>query len=590
MLLVTIVVIKEINFLTELKTKTMIPAAFIILWLTMSENVEKFDDSGSISQATNSESAAMDTLYRKVRRALKCGLFSTVLRQDIDSLDEFMIANGRSLAERDEVSYLKVKSMLAEAYDYFGVINSSDELRAEGAKVFDQLKVVDVVHPNDRQINRERIRFCLNHANAFFYREYKFDLAKERVLWCRDFITERLREEQCFPCHGTLAQAEFYLGNIYRRLNQYSQAEECFVRAIGFYYERAKRKKDEYGTDPSKFEILQEDLAFSRYKLAICLGIGMGWVSFTKGNLREAIHHNILPARVLLMGTEDRLHTAYLDLLFNAATRSADGRRGMNLSAAIENITRAYEVFREHKHIHHAGNALLELSLAYFYNDNLLEAQAILARLEMELRGADESRWRCPRLLIASRIRQRLGDYIEADRLVSHALVYASETKQIPYHIEALIVRSETSILLGRMDSARADLSRALELNVDGKGQSNPKVEAICYLHLARSYALDHNGRDAERYFARWKQLEQRVEHGVIRQMARDIEKEIECLRRDFVIRADTDNLSYGDHLKALQRFLVNQAMQRGQTIQEATKTLKISRQTLHQWQKEKGR
>jgi tetratricopeptide (TPR) repeat protein len=215
-------------------------------------------------------------------------------------------------------------------------------------------------------------------------------------------------------------------------------------------------------------------------------------------------------------------------------------------------------------------------------------AQLKLTELESRLNEDEKIRWKCPCLLLLSRIRQEMGDYTEAEVIASEAFEYADDTKQLPYQIEALIVRGETRIYLGKIEEAREDLQGALTLNKDGAKQTNPKVEAICLLHLARSYALKHDRGEAKRYFASWEQIKQNVEHKIIREIADEIKKEIDGLSKDFVIPADVDNLNYDVHLKALQRFLVNQAKQRTQTLQEATEELKISRQTLHQWQKEK--
>jgi tetratricopeptide (TPR) repeat protein len=532
------------------------------------------------------------TIYEKVKKALKGGQFDNELRHYVTRLDDLISENSFSnkIRESDELRYFKSKSMLAEAYDYFGRIKSSDELLDEGSNIFDQLQDLKDVEPGNRKIIREKIWFCLHHAHAFLFRKYKYSEAKERVSWCRDFVTNKLRDEIVFPCYGTLALAEYYLGRIHRRLNEYDEAEKCFGRAIIYYGLRAKRKKEEYENDESNREAMHQELTLSEYKSAICLGIGIGWVSFARGRLNQAIYHNILPARVLLLRTGDKLRTAYLDLLFGAALRSKAGRedKDKNLPEAIENIESAYQVFKEHKHIPYTANAALELALAYLYNSEFDKALSKLIELESELKEEeDKSRWKCPRLLVRSRISRKMGNHEEAERLASEALAHAEQTDNVPYKIEASIVRSDARIALGRIEEARDDLCNALKLNKRGAKQANPKVEAICQLHLARIYALEHDGPNAKSYFRRWKRLKQKVEHGVIRELARDVKKEIESLSKDFVIPADTKSLKYNDHLKDLQKFLVNQAKQRAYTIQETTKELKISRQTLHQWRKD---
>ena len=541
------------------------------------------------NQDAREGNSAMDeeirTVCEKVQKALKIGQFDSALQQNIIQLDKFANAADPSSASGDELLNLKIKCTLAEAYDYFGEIESSDKLLTEGSKTFYQLKALEGVEPPDRKIKREQIRFCLNHAYVFLYRAHKYEEAKERILWCRDFVKNMLSDKEVFPCYGTLAQAEFFLGRTYRRLNQYDEAEECFGRAIEYYYKRAKRKQEECENNESK---RQEEITFSNYKSAICLGIGLGWVNFARGHLKKAILHNILPERVWLVDTEDKLHIAYLDLLYGSAKRSEGGRKdNANLREAIQSIESAYQVFVEHNHVPNIAHAALELSLAYLYAGEVNEARSKLTEMESKLGEGDKSRWECPRLLLLSRISRERGDYLEAEKLATKALEHAKQ-EQVPYKIEARIVRSEARISLKENEKARTDLLKALDLNESGKKQANPKVEAVCQLHLARIYAREHDGREANRCFNRWKELEKEVEHKIIHEIARDVEKEIEGLSKDFVIPADVKNLSYNDHLKRLQEFLVDQAKQRTRTIQETTRELGISRQTLHQWQKER--
>ena len=507
------------------------------------------------------------------------------MRQNVSKLDDLINSN----VQVDELLYLKIKCLLSEAYDYFGELKSSDDLLSEGSEILDRLKALKDVEPGKRIIIREQVRFCLNHAHAFLYREYRFREAKERVQWCRDFVNDMLRDEKDFPCFGTLAQAEFYLGRIYRRLNRYDEAEECFRRAIEYYYKRAKVKQEEYENDESKQEALQGELTFSKYKLAICLGIGLGWVSFARGHLRKGIYQNILPARVWLLGTGDKLNTAYLDLLFGSAKRSVGGRSDQqSILEAIRIIENAYKVFQEHNHVPYMAHAALELSLAYLYNREYYKAQSKLTELEAVLKEDDKPRWECPRLLVLSRISREMMNFREAERLASDALTHAEHTNQLPYQIEALIVRSGVRVELKEIERARADLAEALKLNKHGKKQANPKVEAVCQLHLARIYAMEQDRQEARGCFKRWKQLAHEIEHGIIHEIADDVDKDIKALSKDFVIPAGTEDLSYEYHLKALQKFLVSQAKQKSRTIQETTEKLKISRQTLHQWQKEK--
>src|SRR5437868_5549284 len=72
-------------------------------------------------------------IYRAVKQAMKSGRFDDELRANIDSLERFLLDNETSLEASHEVLYLKIKCLLAEAYDYFGEIGNSDILFKDGA-------------------------------------------------------------------------------------------------------------------------------------------------------------------------------------------------------------------------------------------------------------------------------------------------------------------------------------------------------------------------------------------------------------------------------------------------------------------------
>jgi DNA-binding NtrC family response regulator len=86
-----------------------------------------------------------------------------------------------------------------------------------------------------------------------------------------------------------------------------------------------------------------------------------------------------------------------------------------------------------------------------------------------------------------------------------------------------------------------------------------------------------------------WKSVEKDVEHEYLRSLASDVAREVNELNKDFVLEATpTLDLKYRDHQKALRRFLLDQADQRGKrTKEEVAETLGISRQTLFEWERE---
>ena len=528
-------------------------------------------------------------LLDNVKTALKQGWTVEALRDNLKNLYRIVRGNSEYLRTKDEFNYLKSVCLIAEAYDYLGERLFAKEAISEGEEELEKLKKPDtVVH--DRRIIRERIRLGLDYAYITFYRFFDYDRARDEVLWCRNFVMQRLMTED-FPCLGTLAKADNQLGRIYMRKNEYEQAEACFDQAGRYYEMRAERMK-KYCKDNLK---LQEELIFSEHKSGLCLGLGLGWTNFLKGQLKTALRNNVTPARMMLKRTDDALHIAYLDLLEGSIMRSLAGRLDKEkLEEAIIIIQAAHKVFKHYEHGPYTARAAYELSLAYLYNNELEKAASEVTEMETVSENISESekdkkRWGCQALIVRSRIERASQKYVEALALAIDAFNWAKDTNQVLYQIEALITQGEARMMLGKIEDARANFQEALKLNtepgLDGEEkQANPKLEATCNLHLARSYIKERKLRLAEDHFKRWSELRGQIEHCIIQEIALDVEREIRELKQDFLIPADTPDLTYETHRKALQQFLVERALSRDKTNKEIAQVLHISRQTLYKW------
>jgi hypothetical protein len=102
-----------------------------------------------------------------------------------------------------------------------------------------------------------------------------------------------------------------YLCKIYGQLGRLDDAEENFAKAIEYYHNRAEQKKRQFADDPRRARL---EVDFALHRSAICLGLGIGWVNYTRAHLSRAFHNNILPARIFLVNSNDKLNQASLDL------------------------------------------------------------------------------------------------------------------------------------------------------------------------------------------------------------------------------------------------------------------------------------
>lgn len=559
----------------------------------------------------------METVAHKldyIKSQLKEGRFDKTLIIQVNSLRDMVNTYGAAISDNDEIAYLKSKCIMSEVYYYFGKIDEARRAVAEGGKIFEQLKDQSTSRPEgDRRLTRERIRFSLAHTQAYFYRDNQYKECKERITVCRDLIGKLKSAD--FPCWGSQAQIAHALARTLRQLNQFDLSEKAFVECIDYYYERAELKRRLYEEDNQRDpKTLQAEVSFSTYRSAIALGLGLGWVNFTKGQLTLALHHNIIPARTLLAHTPDTLNKAYLGILYASIKRCLADDSVAELEAAIKVIHGARAEFERAEHWRYVARSCYELSLAHLYlsylykqqRDSKSEAEQIrkarenIARvLSLSLQKPEDWRWVSNAYTVQSRIERWAGNLGEAERLATEALNTATEHQQLLCKIDAHLARAKVRIKLGEVAGAQFDLQEAHDLNNLSSTEDenhpappaaeprNPRIQAVCYLNHARLCILNQKMIEAGEYLLLGKGLLKGVEHVIVHKLANKIEDEIARLPPDFVIRGGDrlkDNLNYEYYNWGLRDFLIRQAYMQTNSDEKACKLLAVNRGTLKDW------
>src|SRR5205823_5500293 len=136
----------------------------------------------------------------------------------------------------------------------------------------------------------------------------------------------------------------------------------------------------------------QQEQALAAHRVAMILGTGLGFMSYTQGDLRSAqlfVHS----ARILIASSNDWVHKAYIELLCGCLTRATAGLNKSDLNHAIEPLSKAFDVFNNQNHIYRA-RAAYELALAYTYLEEFKQARGcIKTALDVAESGGDD-RWR----------------------------------------------------------------------------------------------------------------------------------------------------------------------------------------------------
>ena len=322
---------------------------------------------------------------------------------------------------------------------------------------------------------------------------------------------------------------------------------------------------------------------------------GDGDYYFVSGQLSRALESLSL-ARAALTGNAGQVYLIYVEMLYWASHRAAKSSDLETIEECVRELGACRESFGK-----------LTPDSPYFHRAGIQLALALLcrAKLTASASGSDyEEGLRCledaqlysnqrtanrdflnPSLLAAALIaksryfRFRYRDCVESGKpeLGYHYLEDAElAAKQAQLAVPGMrMMQSEASAMLGEVFTDQAELalgqssesfrkrfSTALDTLqcalAENRGQ-NLRNEAICLLRLTRLCLLSpHTEVAARDYFAKWKQIENQVEHDYCKTLA--IELEAKFNPRDFVMKI-TESLNVRDWENKLEGLLIHEAL-----------------------------
>ena len=525
----------------------------------------------------------------QLKSLLKHGDFNDNLKKQTVELWNALKSSSDRTAD-----YYKAKSIVSEVSYYFDDI----ELARESVKEFENFDLTNC-SPADRGLALEKIRCYLAHIQAFFYYNQDFKNAQVQINRSLRFLVKKLVSDD-FRCSSTLAWANYQLGCCFRQLNLLDRAEQAFLHSIRYQNHRArKRLADsnvgvaEKGQNSNRLKAYEEVL-FCNRRIAIVLGLGIGFCDYTQGHLSSA-REKLMIARSLIAPCNDPLNDAYLGLLLGSVIRCRAGSEPHQLKRAERMVLRSRDSFLRIAHIRYAARAIYELALIHL----ALADRACCSRdkferyLKQATRECHEvlcisrkfpgKRWNSKALVVISRIQRKRGNFQMARYFASRAFDEAgNETLCL---IDARIALAEADILWvrseidrdpenrkklnndQRLSIARDQLSKALELNEDERsvrtteGQ-NEKIAAVCRIHLARSFVLEGNRVQATAALRQIKSLKS-IEHKWIRELWREVNAEIAQINREFYVDWDADTLNYEELTQKLGSVLLSIAKQK---------------------------
>ncbi len=533
--------------------------------------------------------SSREAIESEVSRRFKKGQFDLHLLRMADRLDR---ATQRGSLE--DPFWLKCRSLVCEIRDWSGRTLGAQNAVREGGELSNRLQSLPISRDQaELCLAREQVRFVADYARVYFYREQKYERAREYLQDCSTAVSRGIASPH-FPSLGTQAQISYFLGCAFRQLGELALADAEYGRSIELYRARAAFKTNQYRQDAVRVE---EELAFARHRTGIVLGIGHGWVNYTRGFLNKALVSNITPAQVLLMGSADSISNAHLSLIRGSILRSLAGHRdSAQLIEARTAVAFAHTVFTSeaHRHDAYAGRAAIELALVALYGQTsgrFEEAEKYVSEAETLASASRDVAGSTTAWIVRSRIARARGEVAMALKYADSALKSSARQEQPLGRIDALIAKGEALQELGNLDAALKAFEEALAAaRRPRKGNAehaNPKIEGVLAIHLARNYVRAKDVRLAQVWLDEWRQLRGVVEHVIVHERAADVERELSELKPDFTIRSEDKDLTYRRRDAELRRWLVLRARSQTSRKQDIADRLAVSRVTLASWEKE---
>jgi hypothetical protein len=535
---------------------------------------------------------SLTATVKQIKTQLKQGNFEDSLRVQTKLLWGLV----QSSSAPDE-SYYKAKSIVSEVSFYFDDIDLAREAVAD----FSEFDVASC-SLDDRGLALEKIRCYLAHIQATYYYDDNYDEARKRIKLCVHFIRTKLVNDR-FGCSSTLAWAYYQLGCCFRQLLLMERAERAFAQSIGYQNKRARTRLArarqmmpvDWNTKEQRLRNYNEVL-FCNRRIAIVLGLGLGFCDLTRGHLSAAAE-KLMIARALIAPCNDPLNDAYLALLLGNVRRCLAGSESEKLEGAEKMVQAARNAFQALGHQRYAARATFELALIHFALASNCTDADFKKYLTAATSEADEvfdfsdkfgnDRWKCHALIVRSRIARKLSNFKDAINFANSALHAARD--QTLCKIDARIALAEAKIAWVesdirnnrppdsddfRLSDSREYLNTALRLLVKKQsetstGSQNEKIETICQLHQARSFVLEGNYVQASAALQKIKDIGS-IEHKWIIEFWRQVKADAAQLNKQFTIDWDSDVIDYEELTSELSSLLLTVARQKHPTNQTA--------------------
>ena len=546
--------------------------------------------------------ADFQALLAQMERAYKRSRFDKKLNDAARELYAFLSRVKNSGTDQnlmDAPEYWKAQTLLYELNDVFHL---SEEINKQALSVGKhiQFELHDLsdhwesekdLNPARLSLTRQKVMYCAYRGNQL-KRTGDAEGAQRLLEWLLEFIDSKLAPADPPRSWEVQSYITYNLGSVYRVLEKHDKAEEMYTRTLDCLRKRMELPGSS-GFDDYFFNVRQQ---------AMVVGIGYGWVNLTRGFLRRA-ENALTSARALLAHSRDPIISPYIDLLYGTIRRCRAGSNRKLLQEAIDILIRVQEEFKRHNHLRYVPRACWELSLAFNLMGDDEQTRKHLDAVAAYAEKTKHPKWQTNVRILRSRRARRYDDFQTALAEAEAAVEKARACRSALPLMDAYITRGEAHFYTAdksgqrksKYSAARSDFNDALRLMLElGRSDatsdlpSNPKIAAVCNLRIAQCYAREGSELKAKEHYKRWEILRSNVEHEFVRELAAQVNEEIDSLSKNFTISAsDQSQWDYAENVANLRRWLLTQALRATKNYTDAAKLLGVQRATLYQWQED---
>jgi hypothetical protein len=488
----------------------------------------------------------------------------------------------------DEQERLKANYVVAEVFDYFGDYAHAFEcLQKTGPEQLEKLKNRNGNAGRDRDLFKRRVWLAIAYAMSL-YRSDKFESCIDVLDTCRLAIDDIDAGRKAL--FGTRARLAHTGARAARQLHRHEEARRGFYEAMVFarkrfvaktpWAEQSNLESPPFGNTAERRDQFEQHRLLCHWTIGRCLAPGLGYVDYTTGRLSSA--DTLLSAGYgLLRGTGDVIQRAYAVLLMGAVGRARAGDDLAELEDAIALLQDAANVLKLHPTL--TLRASYELALAY-YKSPKWRARASDEIRTLKSRAKDNPRWMSSALVVESRVERLNGRAEQARNCAEQAVDRAKAAADTHSEIlaEALIALGEACASEAdqfdkrkQAEDARESRRAAVQHLADALEQrgSNPKIAAVCNLHLAMCHVAQGALLEAHRRREAAAPHLHNVEHGFVIGLAESVDK---LLARSglYVLDVRRESLNKDDQIAKLEAFLITQALAMSESPARAAEVL----------------